>query len=72
MKYLIILTVLLLVGCGYAGTGLYHSGQGDKPGYPPYKGTVYYNESDDGSIRTFFHEGGVTNCVTTSSTVTCY
>jgi len=45
----------------------YSPGPGIKPGE-----TIYYNKSDDGSIQTFFHEGGVTNCVVTSSTVTCY
>jgi len=66
---LVILIVLLFVGCytGVPGMSTYSPSPGIKPGE-----TIYYNKSDDGSVQTFFHEGGVTNCVVTESTVTCY
>ncbi len=65
---LVILIVLLfLLFVGVPGMSTYSPSPGIKPGE-----TIYYNKSDDGSVQTFFHEGGVTNCVVTESTVTCY
>jgi len=71
MKYLMIIIVLLIVSCGYAGPMTTDTNKTLYGPGPP-KGITYYNTSDDGSIQTYFHEGGVTNCVVTSSTVTCY
>ena len=69
--FLILLWLLILLFCGYAGPMTTDTNKTLYGPGPP-KGITYYNTSDDGSIQTFFHEGGVTNCVVTESTVTCY
>ncbi len=69
--FLILLLLLTVYGCVYAGPMRTDTNKTLYGPGPP-KGITYYNTSDDGSIQTYFHEGGVTNCVVTSSTVTCY
>jgi len=80
MKHLIIYVVIglivfvgiQLIAC-YTGTYRPQTNKGTNE-YVPFKGTVYCSGCNDSgtNVKNYFHDGGVTTCIHTSSTVTCY
>jgi len=60
---------MLFISC-YTGVPSMGTSSPYNPGSP--KGTTYYNSTGEPGVQTYFHDGGVTRCITTSSTVTCY
>jgi len=74
MIFLILLLLLFLHGCytGVPDMGTIYSPHNPSPGIK--KGEVIYYNATGGEegVKTYFHGGEVTRCITTSSTVTCY
>jgi len=62
--------IVVFVSCytGVPGMSTYSPSPGIKKGE-----VIYYNATGgEEGVKTYFHGGEVTTCITTSSTVTCY
>jgi len=70
--FLILLLLLTVYGCVYAGSMTLDSNSLLYDSDPRSSGIIYYNSTGTPGVQTYFHNGEVTRCITTSSTVTCY